>query len=43
MEKSPPSIRKAPPTVGEDNDEVYGRILGLAQAEIQSLRDDGVI
>lgn len=43
MEKSPPSIRKAPPLVGEDNDEIYGRVLGLNEAEIRSLRDDGAI
>jgi crotonobetainyl-CoA:carnitine CoA-transferase CaiB-like acyl-CoA transferase len=29
--------------LGQDNDEVYGRILGLSEAEIVRLREEGVI
>jgi crotonobetainyl-CoA:carnitine CoA-transferase CaiB-like acyl-CoA transferase len=40
---TPGSIRKAPPTVGEDNDRVYGDLLGLSPVEIEALRKDGAI
>jgi crotonobetainyl-CoA:carnitine CoA-transferase CaiB-like acyl-CoA transferase len=43
MSVSPASIRKPPPTVGEDNDFVYGKLLGMTEAEIYQLRNDGVI
>jgi crotonobetainyl-CoA:carnitine CoA-transferase CaiB-like acyl-CoA transferase len=33
----------APPRLGEHNDEVYGRLLGLDQRTIDELRDTGVI
>jgi crotonobetainyl-CoA:carnitine CoA-transferase CaiB-like acyl-CoA transferase len=36
-------VRKAPPLVGEDNDHVYGEILGLSRAEITRLRSEGAI
>ena len=37
------SIERAAPLLGQDNDEVYGGILGLGDAEIGALRDAGVI
>jgi crotonobetainyl-CoA:carnitine CoA-transferase CaiB-like acyl-CoA transferase len=43
MGKSPPTIRKAPPMVGEDSDDVYSRILGMSPAEIADLRQRGAI
>jgi len=43
MEKSPPTVRKAPPQVGEDNDHVYGTILGLSAEQIRQLRAESVI
>ncbi|MFC3996141.1 CaiB/BaiF CoA transferase family protein [Nocardiopsis sediminis] len=43
MEKSPPTVRKAPPRVGEDNDHVYGTILGRSADDIRRLRAQGVI
>lgn len=43
MDRSPGQIRKAPPLVGEDNDYVYGEMLGLRADEIAELRSDGVI
>jgi crotonobetainyl-CoA:carnitine CoA-transferase CaiB-like acyl-CoA transferase len=36
-------IERAAPLLGQDNDEVYGGILGLTDAEIGDLRRDGVI
>lgn len=43
MTATPPRIRKAPPLAGEDNDWVYGTMLGLSPTEIQRLRDEGAI
>lgn len=43
MGKSPPTIRKAPPMVGEDSDDVYSRILGMSSDEIADLRQRGAI
>ena len=40
---TPGSIRKAPPMVGEDNDRVYGEMLGMTAAEIEVLRARGAI
>ena len=36
-------IGEAAPLLGEDNDVVYGEILGLSDAEIGDLRTEGVI
>ncbi|MDG2111803.1 MAG: CoA transferase [Actinomycetota bacterium] len=36
-------IHKAAPTLGADNEYVFGEILGLSDAEIGRLRDEGVI
>ena len=43
LSATPGSVRKAPPTAGEDNDFVYGTILGLEPAEIAELRASGAI
>ena len=40
---TPGSIRKAPPTVGEDNDRIYGELLGFSPAEIAQLRASGAV
>lgn len=40
---TPGEIRKAPPVVGEDNAEVYGRLLGFDGDRLEDLRRDGVI
>lgn len=43
LEKTPIHVRKAPPLVGEDNDDVYSRILGMSPVEITGLRESGAI
>ncbi|MFL5669306.1 MAG: CaiB/BaiF CoA transferase family protein [Chloroflexota bacterium] len=43
LTRTPGSVRKAPPTVGEDNDHVYGTILGMTSTEIDVLRSSGAI
>ncbi|WP_154096934.1 CaiB/BaiF CoA-transferase family protein [Microbacterium testaceum] len=43
MEKTPPVVRKAPPSVGEDNDHVYRDILGFDENEVARLRAEGAI
>lgn len=40
---TPGSIRKAPPMVGEDNDEVYGGLLGFTADQIAELRASGAL
>ena len=37
------SIERGGPVLGEDNERVYGEVLGLSTAEIGRLHDDGVI
>jgi crotonobetainyl-CoA:carnitine CoA-transferase CaiB-like acyl-CoA transferase len=37
------SLRKGAPCLGEDNDRVYGELLGLAPAQIDELRLEGII
>jgi crotonobetainyl-CoA:carnitine CoA-transferase CaiB-like acyl-CoA transferase len=43
LSATPGAIRKAPPTVGEDNDRVYGDLLGFTLSEIADLRTSGAI
>lgn len=40
---SEPSIRTPPPVLGQHTDEVLRDIVGVSDAEIQVLRQDGVI
>jgi crotonobetainyl-CoA:carnitine CoA-transferase CaiB-like acyl-CoA transferase len=43
MEKTPPTVRKAPPQAGEDNEHVYRDILGLTAEEFAELKGDRAI
>ncbi|KAL8888988.1 MAG: hypothetical protein Q9215_003647, partial [Flavoplaca cf. flavocitrina] len=40
---SEPSIRSAPPTLGQHTDEILGDILGMSEGEIGRLKGEGVV
>ena len=40
---TPGSVRKAPPLAGEDNADVYGRLLGVDPERLAGMRADGLI
>jgi formyl-CoA transferase len=42
LEKSPPTLRKAAPALGEDNEPLLQE-LGLSAGDIAALRDKGII
>jgi crotonobetainyl-CoA:carnitine CoA-transferase CaiB-like acyl-CoA transferase len=41
--RTPGSVRRGAPRLGEHNDDVYGQLLGLDSAELDELRREGVI
>ena len=43
LSATPGSVRKVPPMVGEDNDRIYGELLGFTPTEIAELRASGAI
>lgn len=43
MSKSPGEIKAPAPRLGEHNQEVYGKLLGLSPAELDALKKEGVI
>ena len=43
LSATPGTVWKAPPRVGEDNDRIYGAVLGMSAGEIAELRSSGVI
>jgi crotonobetainyl-CoA:carnitine CoA-transferase CaiB-like acyl-CoA transferase len=43
LSESPGAVRKAPPLVGEDNDRIYGDLLGFTQERLAELRSEGAI
>lgn len=43
MDRSPPTVRTAPPTVGQDNDRVYTELLGMDHDELAALRASGAL
>lgn len=40
---SKPSIRTAPPTLGQHTDEILKDVLGMSEGDIESLRSEGVV
>lgn len=38
-----PSIRSAPPTLGQHTEEVLGEMLGMSREEVDKLRGSGVV
>jgi len=43
MSKTPPSIRADAPAIGQHTDEVLGTVLGLSQAQLSELREQGIV
>jgi formyl-CoA transferase len=43
LSRTPGAIREGAPRLGAHNDAIYRELLGLTEAEISSLRDEGVI
>ena len=44
LSKTPGSVRRAAPaTIGQDNDQVYGDVLGMSAADVAALKARGVI
>ena len=43
LSETPGEIRRAAPLLGEHNDEIYRGLLGLSEAELAALKDDGII
>lgn len=43
LSQSPAEYKRAAPSQGQDNDYVYGKLLGMSEKEIADLREKGVI
>lgn len=43
MSATPPSVRTPAPTLGRDNEEVFGKILGYDKTKVEQMRADGLI
>ncbi len=43
LSDTPARYRRAAPLLGQDNDYVYGKLLGLSQDELSRLREQGII
>ena len=43
LSETPARIRKASPLLGEDNEEVFGGLLGMSKEEIKKLKDEEII
>ncbi len=43
LSSTPPEVSRSFPAVGEHNEEIYGRLLGYGPAELERLRDEGII
>ena len=40
---TPAKITRAAPLIGQDNNEVYGELLGLSESEVRELAEEGAI
>ena len=43
LSETPARYRRAAPTSGQDNDYVYGELLGMSEGELAGLRQEGII
>jgi crotonobetainyl-CoA:carnitine CoA-transferase CaiB-like acyl-CoA transferase len=43
MSETPPEYRHAPPRLGQHTEEVLGELLGMDRAELEKLREDGIV
>ena len=43
LSDTPAEYRRAAPALGQDNDYVYRRLLGMSEAEVAELKEKGVI
>jgi crotonobetainyl-CoA:carnitine CoA-transferase CaiB-like acyl-CoA transferase len=43
LSATPPTYREPPPTLGQHSADVLGGLLGMSEADIAKLRDDGVV
>jgi benzylsuccinate CoA-transferase BbsF subunit len=43
LSPSPPEYKRSAPTPGQDNDYVYGKLLGMSDKEMVELKENGVI
>jgi crotonobetainyl-CoA:carnitine CoA-transferase CaiB-like acyl-CoA transferase len=43
LDGEPPTIDSPSPTLGQHNELIYGKLLGLSAAELHSLKEQGVI
>jgi benzylsuccinate CoA-transferase BbsF subunit len=43
LSRSPAEYKRAAPSQGQDNDYVYGKLLGMSEKEMADLRENGVI
>ena len=43
VSEAKPSIRSAPPTLGQHTDEVLMEVLGMDSAKVEELRQNGVV
>ena len=43
LSKTPGAVKHRAPTLGEHNQEIYGGLLGISDAELEQLALDGVI
>ena len=43
LSETPARYRRAAPASGQDNDHVYGELLGMSEGELAGLRQKGIV